>query len=120
MSDQSDVILVFGATGRVEAFRGIPVDSDPESVLLHTHMGSSVLMSTHSDRKAAGHLAKTTGARSLVLTFRRSPEHKYPAQVDEGQHSLIMGAGRADAVDRTIGEMGRWLRSTLGLQTAVA
>jgi hypothetical protein len=28
--------------------------------------------------------------------------------------------GRADEVDRTIGEMGTWLRSTLGLQTAVA
>jgi acetyl esterase/lipase len=245
----------------------IPVDSDPESVLLHTHMGGSMLMSMHSDRKAAGHIAKAAGARSLVLNFRRSPEHKYPAQVedvesaygwlldqgyrpnkiasvghsiggylavelalrlrdrgealpgavlsispwtdvtlsgesietnagrdklltrgllelfrsswldgtgveftdprvhllgadlsglppvavyygeyellasdavafsrkakeagndivvrrvDEGQHSFIMGAGRVDEVDRAIAEIGRWLNSTLGLQTAVA
>jgi acetyl esterase/lipase len=83
-------------------------------------MGGSVLMSKYFDRKAAGHLAKTAGARSLVLNFRRSPEHKYPAQVDDGQDSFIMGAGRADEVDRAIGEMGSWLRSTLGLQTAVA
>jgi acetyl esterase/lipase len=230
-------------------------------------MGGSVLMSMHSDRKAAAHIAKAAGVRSLVLNFRRSPEHKYPAQVedvdaayrwlldqgyrpdkigsvghsfggflavelalrlrdrgealpgavlsispwtdatlsgesiesnaerdklltrgllelfrscwldgtgvefadprvhllgadlsglpptavyygeyellasdavafsrraqeagndvvvrqlDEGQHSFIMGAGRVEEVDRAIAEMGRWLRSTLGLQTAVA
>lgn len=253
--------------GGVEALWCIPVDSDPESVLLHTHMGGSVLMSMHSDRKAAAHIAKAAGVRSLVLNFRRSPEHKYPAQVedvdtayrwlldqgyrhdkigsvghsiggylavelalrlrdrgealpgavlsispwtdatlsgdsietnaerdklltrgllelfrscwldgtgveftdprvhllgadlsglpptavyygeyellasdaiafarrakeagndvlvrrvDEGQHSFIMGAGRVDEVDRAIAEMGRWLRSVLGLQTAVA
>jgi epsilon-lactone hydrolase len=41
-------------------------------------------------------------------------------RVDEGQHSFIMGAGRVDEVDRAIAEMGRWLNSTLGLQTAVA
>ncbi|OBH74565.1 alpha/beta hydrolase [Mycobacterium scrofulaceum] len=253
--------------GGVEALWCIPVDSDPESALLHTHMGGSVLMSMHSDRKAAAHIAKAAGVRSLVLNFRRSPEHKYPAQVDdvdaayrwllaqgyrpdkigsvghsiggylavelalrlrdrgealpgavlsispwtdatlsgesietnaerdrlltrgllelfrscwldgtgveftdprvhllgadlsglpptavyygeyellasdavafacrakeagndilvrrvdEGQHSFIMGAGRVEEVDRAIAEMGRWLRSTLGLQTAVA
>ncbi|WP_406813516.1 alpha/beta hydrolase [Mycobacterium sp. M23085] len=253
--------------GGVEALWCIPVDSDPESVLLHTHMGGSVLMSMHSDRKAAAHIAKAAGVRSLVFNFRRSPEHKYPAQVedvdaayrwlldqgyrpdkigsvghsiggylavelalrlrdrgealpgavlsispwtdatlsgdsieinaerdklltrgllelfrscwldgtgveftdprvhllgadlsglpptavyygeyellasdaiafarrakeagndvlirrvDEGQHSFIMGAGRVEEVDRAIAEMGRWLRSTLGLQTAVA
>jgi acetyl esterase/lipase len=69
--------------GGVEALWCIPVDGDPESVLLHTHMGGSVLMSMHSDRKAAGHLAKAAGARSLVLNYRRSPEHKYPAQVED-------------------------------------
>jgi len=41
-------------------------------------------------------------------------------RVDEGQHSFVMGAGRVDEVDRAIAEMGRWLNSTLGLQTAVA
>lgn len=64
---------------------GASVDADPESVLLHSNMGGSVLMSMHSDRKAAGHLAKAAGARSLVLNYRRSPEHKYPAQVEDVQ-----------------------------------
>jgi acetyl esterase/lipase len=69
--------------GGVEAIWCIPVDSDPESVLLHSHLGGSVLMSMYTDRKAAAHIAKATGARSLVVNFRRSPEHKYPAQVDD-------------------------------------
>jgi monoterpene epsilon-lactone hydrolase len=37
----------------------------------------------HSDRKAAGHIAKAAGVRALVLDFRRSPEHKFPAQTDD-------------------------------------
>ncbi len=67
----------------VEALWCIPAGSDSDTVLLHNHMGGSVLTSMHSDRKAAAHLAKAAGARSLVLNFRRSPEHKYPAQVDD-------------------------------------
>ena len=41
-------------------------------------------------------------------------------QLDEGQHSFIMGAGRVPEVDHAISEMGSWLRSTLGVQSAVA
>ena len=35
--------------------------------------------------------------------------------VPAGQHSFIMGAGRVPEVDEAIQEMGRWLRSRLGL-----
>jgi epsilon-lactone hydrolase len=33
----------------------------------------------------------------------------------EGQHSFILGAGRVPEVDEAIDQMGRWLRSQLGL-----
>ena len=33
----------------------------------------------------------------------------------EGQHNFIFGAGRVPEVDQAISEMGRWLRSRLGL-----
>lgn len=69
--------------GGVEAMWCIPEGATPDAAILHTHMGGSVLMSMHSDRKAAAHIAKATGVRSLVLNFRRSPEHKYPAQVED-------------------------------------
>ena len=60
-----------------------PADSDPDGVLLHSHMGGTVVASMHSDRKAAAHLARAAGVRSLVLNFRRSPEHKFPAQIED-------------------------------------
>ncbi|GAA2613413.1 alpha/beta hydrolase [Streptomyces sp. LARHCF252] len=62
-----------------------PVDANTDQVLLHTHAGGSVLASAHVDRKLAGHIAKAAGAPVLVLDFRRAPEHKYPAQVDDAE-----------------------------------
>ncbi|GHD32159.1 esterase [Streptomyces violarus] len=62
-----------------------PVDASTDYVLLHTHAGGSVLASAHVDRKLAGHIAKAAGAPVLVLDFRRAPEHKYPAQVDDAE-----------------------------------
>jgi acetyl esterase/lipase len=37
----------------------------------------------HTDRKAIGHIAKAVGCRALVLNYRRAPEHKFPAQIDD-------------------------------------
>jgi monoterpene epsilon-lactone hydrolase len=81
--------------GGVEALWCIPTGSDPLRVLLHNHMGGSVITSMYSDRKAAAHIAKAAGIRSLVLNFRRSPEHKYPAQVEdvETAYRWLLGHG---------------------------
>ena len=62
-----------------------PVDINTDCVLLHGHAGGSVLSSAFVDRKLAGHIAKAAGAPVLVLDFRRAPEHKYPAQVDDAE-----------------------------------
>src|SRR6267154_5515498 len=69
--------------GGVPAMWCIPQGSDTEHVLLHSHNGGTVVLSMHSDRKPAGHIAKATGVRALVVDFRRSPEHKFPAQTDD-------------------------------------
>jgi epsilon-lactone hydrolase len=69
--------------GGVEALWCVPAGSDDNAVLLHNHMGGTVVASMHSDRKAAAHIAKATGVPSLVLNYRRSPEHKFPAQIDD-------------------------------------
>lgn len=95
--------------GGVEGLWCIPDDSVPDAALLHCHMGGSVLMSMHSDRKAAAHIAKAAGVRSLVLDFRRSPEHKFPAQVDDvdnAYHWLLeqdYSPGRIGGVGHSIG-----------------
>ena len=67
----------------VPALWCIPQGSDPARVLLHSHSGGSVVTSMHTDRKAIGHIAKAVGVRALVLNFRRAPEHKFPAQIDD-------------------------------------
>ena len=69
--------------GGVEALWCIPAGSDPDAVLLHSHLGGTVVTSMHSDRKAAAHIARAAGVRSLVLNYRRSPEHKFPSQIED-------------------------------------
>lgn len=69
--------------GGVPALWCIPQGCDNDAVLLHCHAGGTVVFSMHSDRKAAGHLAKAAGIRALVLDYRRSPEDKFPAQPDD-------------------------------------
>jgi monoterpene epsilon-lactone hydrolase len=61
----------------------VPEGCSAGRVLLHSHAGGSVFFSMHTDRKAIGHIAKAVGCRALVLNYRRSPEHKFPAQVDD-------------------------------------
>ncbi|OBF27175.1 alpha/beta hydrolase [Mycobacterium sp. ACS1612] len=105
--------------GGVEALWCIPADSAPDAVLLHTHMGGSVLMSMHSDRKAAAHLAKAAGARSLVLNFRRSPEHKYPAQVEDAVNAYrwLLEQGYQPAKIASVGHsIGGYLAIALALR----
>ena len=49
--------------------------------------------------------------RSKTITLRSLPE---------GQHNFILGAGRVPEVDQAIEEIGRWLRSKLGLPVLAA
>ncbi|BBZ46683.1 esterase [Mycobacterium parmense] len=105
--------------GGVEALWCIPADSDPQSVLLHAHLGGSVLMSMHSDRKVAAHIAKAAGARSLVVNFRRSPEHKYPAQVEDvdSAYRWLLGQGYRPAKIASVGHsIGGYLAVELALR----
>ena len=107
--------------GGVEALWCIPAGSDPHSVLLHNHMGGSVITSMYSDRKAAAHIAKAAGVRSLVLNFRRSPEHKYPAQIDdvETAYRWLLGQGHRPQNIASVGHsIGGYLAVGLGATTA--
>lgn len=81
--------------GGVEALWCIPADSDPETVILHSHLGGTVVASMHSDRKAAAHIARAAGVRSLVLDYRRAPEHQFPAQTEDvrGAYDWLLKQG---------------------------
>ncbi len=61
----------------------IPKDSDQDRVILAIHGGGYVGGSLYSHRKVYAHLAKKVGVRALLVTYRHTPEHSHPAQVDD-------------------------------------
>ena len=74
------------ADGEVGGVPGIwcrPLDADEKKVVLYTHGGGFAVGSAASHRKFAGHLAKALGTTAFVLDYRRSPEHPFPAQLDD-------------------------------------
>ena len=85
----------------VPALWCIPQGCDADRVLLHSHAGGTVVFSMYSDRKAVGHIAKAAGVRALVLHYRRSPEHKFPAQtadVEKAYHWLLAQGTRPENI----------------------
>lgn len=100
--------------GGVPALWAIPEGADPDKALLHFHFGGSVVASMHSDRKAAGHIAKAAGARSLVVDFRLAPEHPYPAQLDDAEtaYRWLLSQGYEP---RDIGSTGHSIGGTLAV-----
>ncbi|MGW0821590.1 alpha/beta hydrolase [Streptomyces sp. NPDC002845] len=98
----------------VPALWAIPEGADPDKALLHFHFGGSVTASMHSDRKAAGHIAKAAGARSLVVDFRLAPEHPYPAQLDDAEtaYRWLLSQGYEP---RNIGSTGHSIGGTLAV-----
>jgi acetyl esterase/lipase len=100
--------------GGVPGIMCIPEDADPGRALLHFHFGGGVTASMHSDRKAAGHIAKAAEARSLVVGFRLAPEHPYPAQVDDAEtaYRWLLSQGYEP---QNIGSTGQSIGGTLAV-----
>ncbi|HUR06766.1 MAG TPA: alpha/beta hydrolase [Nonomuraea sp.] len=98
----------------VPALWCIPEGADPDRALLHFHFGGSVTASMHSDRKAAGHIAKAAGIRSLVVDFRLAPEHPYPAQLDDAEtaYRWLLAQGYQP---QNIGSTGHSIGGTLAI-----
>src|SRR5215813_8320324 len=79
----------------VPALWCIPAGCNSDRVLLHAHGGGTVIFSMHLDRKAVGHIAKAAGVRALVLDYQHSPEHRFPAQINdiEKAYHWLLGNG---------------------------
>lgn len=52
-------------------------------MILAIHGGGFVTGSMYTHRKLFAHLAKSMGARALILNVGRSPEHVHPRPVDD-------------------------------------
>ncbi len=71
-----------GAAG-VEAMWAVPHGAAEDRVLIGLHGGGFVAGSTYTHRKMFAHLAKRAGVRALIPHYRRTPEHQYPAALDD-------------------------------------
>jgi epsilon-lactone hydrolase len=69
--------------GGVPAMWAVPHGGADDRVLLCLHGGGFVGGSMYTHRKLFGHLAKAVGARALIVHYRRTPEHRHPAPVDD-------------------------------------
>src|SRR5262249_35255045 len=61
----------------------IPKGCAEDRVIIGLHGGGFATGSMYTHRKLFGHIAKTAGTRALIVNFRRTPEHPYPAAVDD-------------------------------------
>jgi epsilon-lactone hydrolase len=61
----------------------VPKQSTQDRVIFAIHGGGYIGGSLYSHRKVYAHLAKKAGARALLVTYRHTPAHTHPAQVDD-------------------------------------
>jgi epsilon-lactone hydrolase len=69
--------------GGVPAMWIVPKAAAEDRVALSLHGGGFVTGSIYTHRKLFGHLAKAIGAPALSVDYRRTPEHRHPAQLDD-------------------------------------
>jgi len=69
--------------GGVPAMWAVPKKCKEDRVILCLHGGGFFSGSMYTHRKLFAHFAKDIGCRALILQYRYSPEHPYPAQLED-------------------------------------
>jgi monoterpene epsilon-lactone hydrolase len=69
--------------GGITALWATPKNAVSDRVIIGLHGGGFFSGSMYTHRKMFAHLAKAIGCRALVLNYSLSPEHPYPAQLNE-------------------------------------
>ena len=62
---------------------GLAADASPPPILLYAHGGGWVIMSPESHARLTQELCVGAGALVVSLDYRLSPEHRYPAALDD-------------------------------------
>ena len=83
------------SAGGVPAMWLSPHGADPGPVIVALHGGGFVGGSLYTHRKMYGHLAKATGVRVLLATYRHAPEFRFPAQIEDALTAYRWAAARA-------------------------
>jgi acetyl esterase/lipase len=117
-AEPEDVTYAEVNEGGVRALWCIPKKCKDDRVLLYGHGGGTVFFSMHTDRKAAGHLAKAAGVRALIVDFGLSPENKFPAQnqdIERAYRWLLVQGFRPEHIVATGQSVGGNLAVSLAI-----
>jgi len=81
--------------GGIPALWAVPKQCAADRVLLCYHGGGFFSGSIYTHRKLFAHFAKAIGCRALILQYRYSPEHPYPAQLEDAVngYAWLLGQG---------------------------
>jgi epsilon-lactone hydrolase len=74
--------------GGVRALWVRPDDAAGDRVIQYLHGGGYMMGSARGHGRFTGHLAKATGCHVLSIDYRLSPEHPFPAQLDDSVSSF--------------------------------
>lgn len=104
--EPTDVTYADGELGGVPGIWCFPAGADAAKVVLYTHGGGFAVGTAASHRKIAGHLAKAMNTQAFVLDYRRSPEHPFPAQLEDATsaYKALLADGYAAANIATAGD----------------
>jgi epsilon-lactone hydrolase len=105
------------------AMWAVPQGASPDRVLMCMHGGGFVGGSIYTHRKVFGHLAKATGARALLVSYRHLPEGTFPRPADDVENAyrwlLDEGSG-AGGIAFAGDSVGAWLAVTVQLRARAA
>lgn len=82
-AEPSEVHYIETEVAGQPALWAVPKNGVDDRVVLAIHGGGFISGSIQTHRKLVGHLAKAVGVRALIPEYRRTPEHAYPAQLDD-------------------------------------
>lgn len=93
----ADIEVSEGQVGGVPAWSLTPPDADGTRIGLWLHGGGYVFGSQRSHGGMVGEAARAAGIPFLHPQYRRAPEHKYPAPLEDALsvYSALLAEGRA-------------------------
>jgi monoterpene epsilon-lactone hydrolase len=118
-AEPREVDYIETEAGGRPAMWAVPKRSSTDRVLLCIHGGGFVGGSVYTHRKMFGHLAKATGARALLVSYRLLPEGVYPVPVDEvaAAYRWLLDQGTTPGHVAFAGDSaGGWLAVTVQLR----
>jgi acetyl esterase len=77
-------VAVCGATGPLAARLYVPDGATEQGgLLVYFHGGGFVVCDLHTHDNSCRFLAREAGARVLAIDYRRAPEHRFPAAIED-------------------------------------